>query len=478
MTPQNLTALLRQPSKWRWWLVVFLVVLVVTESFTAAMSWVLIGTVSVQSLIFGVVTTAILAPLVLLLARYLVHGLKQQVRSAKMESIKLQQTIIDAAPMRVFWKGRDLRYLGCNQAFATDAGMAYPADLVGKDDFQMGWAEQAELYRADDRAVMESGIPRLSFDEPQTTPDGQTIWLRTSKVPLKNMASETIGILGIYEDITERKLMQDTLVKTQDQLVQAGKLAALGSMVAGISHELNTPIGNSLMAASTLSHHTRIFSAKVEGGQLRRSLLNNFLEDTSTASELLMRSLGRAAELINHFKQLAVAPTHSEMKEFQLGVLVEELLLSLQPTLQKTPFAIVTDIPSNVLMVSFPDSLQQVISNFFHNAILHGFDGRQTGEMQLTATLLDKGLVQIRFRDNGVGIEASNLARVWDPFFTTKMGRGTGLGLNIVHNIVTGPLGGTLEVASDVGLGTTFTMVLPLVVNHTESRAALPCTDV
>lgn len=127
------------------------------------------------------------------------------------ESRNLLLTIIDTVPMRVFWKDRDLRYLGCNTIFARDGGMALPADVIGKDDYQMSWAAQAELYRSDDRAVMESGIAKLYYDEPQTTPDGEQIWLRTSKIPLKNKDGAIIGLLGIYEDITPHRLADERL---------------------------------------------------------------------------------------------------------------------------------------------------------------------------------------------------------------------------------------------------------------------------
>ncbi len=124
-------------------------------------------------------------------------------------SIGLLGSIIENAPIRVFWKDMNLRYLGCNTAFARDAGMEKPEDLVGRDDFQMAWHDQAELYQADDRRVMESGIAKLGYEEPQTAPDGKTVWLRTSKVPLHDAKGNAFGVLGIYEDITERKKIED-----------------------------------------------------------------------------------------------------------------------------------------------------------------------------------------------------------------------------------------------------------------------------
>jgi len=147
-------------------------------------------------------------------------GERKAAHEALQDSRNLLKAIIDAAPMRVFWKDRNLRYLGCNPAFAHDAGKSDPDELLGKDDFELSWAEHAEAYRADDRAVIASGHPRLSFDEPQTTPDGRTIWLRTSKVPLRNHADESIGILGVYEDITDRKLA-DAALREREEVFSA-----------------------------------------------------------------------------------------------------------------------------------------------------------------------------------------------------------------------------------------------------------------
>ncbi len=138
------------------------------------------------------------------------------------DSQKLLKTVIDTAPMRVFWKDQSLRYMGCNPAFARDAGFGVPDELVGKRDPELGWREQAALYAEDDLRVMHTGVPRYSYDEPQTTPDGKTIWLRTSKVPLRNEVNETIGVLGIYEDITERKLAEFALNESE---IRANALA-------------------------------------------------------------------------------------------------------------------------------------------------------------------------------------------------------------------------------------------------------------
>ncbi|WP_052314918.1 PAS domain-containing hybrid sensor histidine kinase/response regulator [Thiocystis violascens] len=170
------------------------------------MSLFLKGEVTWDYVLTGFVTACIVAPPSLGLLSYLLGELARVESSAALqESRNLLQSIIDNAPIRVFWKDRACRYLGCNPVFAHDAGQQTPADLLGRDDFAMGWAEQAEFYRADDQQVMESGQARMNYEEPQTTPDGRTIWLRTSKVPLRDASGQVIGVLGIYDDITERK---------------------------------------------------------------------------------------------------------------------------------------------------------------------------------------------------------------------------------------------------------------------------------
>ena len=148
----------------------------------------------------------------------------------------LLQAVINHVPMRVFWKDLTLNYLGCNPAFAHDAGKNEPAELIGKNDYEMSWANQADLYRADDLTVIESGNAKINFEEPQTTTSSHTICLRTSKIPLKDQNGEIVGVLGIYEDITEHKRAANALRKSEDNLKEAQHLAKIGSWELDISN--------------------------------------------------------------------------------------------------------------------------------------------------------------------------------------------------------------------------------------------------
>jgi PAS domain S-box-containing protein len=139
-----------------------------------------------------------------------------QEAKAEIEDAKhLLQSVVDTAPVRIFWKDRQLNYLGCNPIFAQDAGKQAPAEVIGGNDYQMIWAPQADLYRADDLRVIQTGQAKLNYEEPQTTPEGATIWLRSSKVPLKGRQGETIGVLGVYDDITDRKAAVEALRQSE-----------------------------------------------------------------------------------------------------------------------------------------------------------------------------------------------------------------------------------------------------------------------
>lgn len=261
----------------------------------------------------------------------------------------------------------------------------------------------------------------------------------------------------------ELSAAMNTLEQAQDELVRSEKMAALGSLVAGVAHELNTPIGNSLMVASTLQERTDEFESGIEKG-LTRTALNRQLSTSREAAASLVRNLQRAGELIASFKQVAVDQTTSARRRFALDEVVREIILTLSPALKKMPWKIESDVPLGIWLESYPGPLGQVLTNLINNAVLHAFDGLPVGMIRIGARLLDESSVQLTLADDGNGILPEHLPRIFDPFFTTRMGRGgTGLGLSICHNIVENILGGRVSVASTPGQGTVFTLTLPLV---------------
>lgn len=254
----------------------------------------------------------------------------------------------------------------------------------------------------------------------------------------------------------------DTLKRAQGELVQSEKLASLGSMVAGVAHELNTPVGNALMVASTLTDQQIQFEQSLDHG-LSRSALNQFLLSVRDSSDILDRNLRRTADLINSFKQVAVDQTSEQRRSFDLQEVAHEVLVTLSPSLRKSTHVLLSEIPSDISLDSFPGPLEQVLMNLTNNALRHGFEGRSNGQMRLRAEHLYEGWVRLRFSDDGVGISEKNLQKIFDPFFTTKLGQGgSGLGLSIAYNIVTGMLGGKIEVHSALGKGSEFVIDLPL----------------
>jgi PAS domain S-box-containing protein len=178
---------------------------------------------------------------------------RKQVEKSLEESRQMLRLIMDTIPVRVFWKDRDSNYLGCNQSFARDAGLQSPTELIGKDDYVMGWVEQAELYRADDQLVIRSGQPKLNYTEPQTTPDGRKILLRTSKIPLRDAGKNIIGVLGTYEDITEKKRAEDALRKSEEQyrLVTENASDAIWTMDLNLTFTYFSPSNEKMTGYST-----------------------------------------------------------------------------------------------------------------------------------------------------------------------------------------------------------------------------------
>ncbi|OYO27510.1 ATP-binding protein [Janthinobacterium sp. PC23-8] len=258
---------------------------------------------------------------------------------------------------------------------------------------------------------------------------------------------------------------------TRDELVRRDKLAALGALVAGIAHELNTPIGNALVVATTMAERTRGLQAGFQDG-LRRSELESYLGQASEADAIVLRNLQRAADLVSSFKQIAVDRASSQRRHFLLRQFIAELMLPLSATLKGAGHLLEQDVAPELAMDSYPGPLGQVLTNLVENCVRHAFEGRNSGAIGITARASVAGeSISIAIADNGRGIAAGDLARIYDPFFTTRLGSGgSGLGLHVAHNIVTGVLGGHIEVASG-DAGTTFTLHLPAVAPQAGTAA-------
>ncbi len=318
-----------------------------------------------------------------------------------------------------------------------------------------------------------------------------------------SLGNESLLILA-YDDITDKhqyetkildlnaqlerrvdertQSLTDALQKltiAQTELVRSEKLSALGALVAGVAHELNTPIGNSLTVASTLQDNAKAFAEDMAKG-LSRSRLEKFVNSSCLGADILVSSLHQAAELVSSFKQIAVDQSSMNRRLFRLSETISEIMLTLGPGIRKTSHTVIPTISTDILMESYPGPLVQILTNLINNAFLHGFEGRENGKVFITADMHGPEHIQMTVRDDGAGISESNLARVFDPFFTTKLGKGgSGLGLNIVYNLVQDVLGGTITVTSQAGKGTCFTLMLPLIAPvATQDPVTLPVSAI
>jgi PAS domain S-box-containing protein len=313
-----------------------------------------------------------------------------------------------------------------------------------------------------------------------TLDNGNGMWIRFCAAPLVDTHGTVHGAIETLIDVTQLKRAQQNLVQLNSdlearvarrtrelelamaQLLESEKMAALGSLVAGVAHELNTPIGNVLAVASTLQDDVHDFNSKLLSGQARRSDVEHSTQRLQEAATLIERNAVRAAKLINDFKEVAVDQSSSRRRRFDLHAVVDEVVATSRPMLKGTTHTVQLQIPDGIVLDSFPGPLEQVLTNLLHNSIRHGFEGRENGQIQIHA-ILDGDAVVITYEDNGCGIPEKNLPHIFEPFYTTKLGQGgSGLGLYIVYNLVAHVLGGTLSAQTLATQGTRFVLRLPL----------------
>jgi signal transduction histidine kinase len=283
----------------------------------------------------------------------------------------------------------------------------------------------------------------------------------------------TIGasvLAALFAEIRDKRRLAEAALhasETQRYLIESERLAALGGLVAGVAHEISSPIGTSLTIASTLAHRSANFTEKIASGQLRRAQLSEFADGCRGATAQLVANLERAGGLVQSFKQVAVDRSSDDRRAFDLKLATEQVAASVRSRVLKSQASLAIEVPSDIIMDSFPGPYGQVLTNLIFNAVTHGFADKPGGRMLIKAQRLGKDQVEITFSDDGIGIPEEVQRHVFDPFFTTRRAQGsTGLGLYIVYNLVTQQLGGTITLSSAVAKGTTIYLTLPLLARR------------
>ncbi len=320
--------------------------------------------------------------------------------------------------------------------------------LTGQSEFEgvKKAINQANLYR-----FLEK--PFNNDDILLTVKSAFTAYHAARELRRQNEALKTLN--------AELEDMVEMLNNKREELARSEAKATISTLVAGVSHELGTPIGNSVMSAEMLTGLIGKTRGLLDSGQIMRSDLEMFFDEALESGEILHKNLSRARDLLQNFKQVAADQASEQRRIFDLAATTREILATMAPSLRVLPHRVEVEIPLGIEMDSLPGALGQVIINLINNAYLHAFEGRENGLVTIRASLQDQ-YVRLQVQDNGIGIAEADLARLTQPFFSTKIGRGgTGLGMSIVENLVSKSLGGTLGIASQLGVGTTFTIDMP-----------------
>ncbi len=385
---------------------------------------------------------------------------------------------------RLHWTDEIYRIFGWEpQAFAAN----YDAFLetIHPDD-------RAAVVAAVDGAVKEDA--RYDIEHRIVQPGGQVRTVHEHGEVTRARDGTPIHMTGTVHDITVRKLaenqvrtlnedleyrvaartrefedannsLQETLAylsQAQEQLVEAEKMASLGGLVAGVAHEINTPVGIGVTAASHLHSEILRLRQSYQRGEMKRSELESFFSAGSRSSEIILANLRRAAELIRSFKQVAVDQSCDQVRRFNLRSYLDEVVTSLGPNIRRSGHSIEVACPDSIDIDGHPGALAQIVTNLVTNSLAHAYDDGQSGRLHISARREDDR-IHLVYRDDGKGIPEQNLPRIFEPFFTTRRGQGgSGLGLNITYNLATQTLRGSIACTSTLGEGTEFRVSFPV----------------
>jgi len=342
----------------------------------------------------------------------------------------------------------------------------------------------------------------VTYDFKTTAKGGKTIWLSVTLTPILDGEGEISKLVSIDTDITSIKnaeaeiLQQKEEIETQrdellDQhdyivqqkeeinkqkneladslkqlqtaqkkLVESEKMAALGNLVAGVAHEINTPVGIGLAASSSMYNKSEQIEELFSTKKLKMTDLKSYIENATQACELILANLNRTAELVKSFKQVSIDNMTEQKREFVLSQYLDDIIRSLAPKIKHRNIEIETECPDDMKLTSYPGAFAQIFTNFIINSLLHAYEETDKGIIRIQISNDEKNLIAI-YSDDGKGIPEENLSKIFDPFFTTNMQEGTGLGMNITYNLVTQKLGGEIALDSKVGEGVRFTISIP-----------------
>lgn len=410
------------------------------------------------------------------------------------ENERFLRLLIDNMPNQIFWKDKDLRYIGCNKLFAQLVGFDDPKDLIGLNDFELiRDSKFAKEYRRDDLSIIEKKESIITKEEEFNTVNGNNGWVLTSKIPI-NVNDDVQGVLGFCLDITKikeqeikikgfnkqlqieveqrtRELQEsndeletslENLRKTQNKLVESEKLASLGSLVAGVAHEINTPVGIGVTGTSHLKYLNDEISSKYINDEMSEEDFNEYLKSSSDLVKIINSNLNRTADIVKNFKQVAVDQTSEQKRIFKVKEYIRGVLISIESLLKNKNIKIEVQGDESLEVVSYPGFFAQIITNLISNSAIHGFKDLNEGNIFISIKK-ENSFLSFEYKDNGVGISKDNLNRIYDPFFSTnKENGGSGLGLNIVYNIVTMNLGGSIDCSSKLNEGTQFKVKIPI----------------
>jgi signal transduction histidine kinase len=361
--------------------------------------------------------------------------------------------VVGLVAMAAAWAVGEFAIVRRLKTFVAAAERLGAGDLATRSGLSHGEAELGRLALAFDN--MAAGLERREEEHRHAEEQIR----RLNEELEARVVRRTEQLAAANRELQEA---MEGLRRTQSQLVQSEKMAALGGLVAGVAHEINTPVGVGVTAASHLDQKTRDVKAVFERGEIRRSDLQEYLDMAGEAASMILGNLHRASDLIRSFKKVAVDQTTEEKRSFKVREYIDEILLSLRPKLKKTKIRVEIDCDEKLAITGYPGAFSQILANFVLNSLTHAFDEGQAGRIGIAVTVAG-GILTLTYSDDGKGMPPEVLRRIFEPFFTTARSKGgSGLGLSIVYNLVTQTLNGTISCVSEPGRGAVFTVTMPV----------------